>query len=408
MAGADAEGRCGGRRAAVGLLALALTFGCSAAATHDEGASAPGSLAVPPPPAAAAPSAPRAPQTATRIDRISIESAPPTTRVVLQLDGSVEPEVSLLENRRLVIDVPNTTCAALPRVVEGAGDALVERVRTGQHGPPENKSRIVIDLRQRADFSVRAQGDRIVAWLSPSDAATLERSERAALAAMRAVVVTSPRTADTLVSLMSVPVGAITVALPGVDDAPIAPGSRDGVLRLLCVGTVVPRKGQALLVDALSGLPGRWELTIVGSLETDPATADRLRAVIGEAGLGKRVRLVGELSSEALAMRYDASDLFVSASFYEGYCMALAEALARGLPIVAAAGGAVADTVPSAAGLLVSPGDRDALREALTRCVREPALLARLREGALLTRERLPRWQDTAARVEHALLGKAT
>ena len=177
MAGADAEGRCGGRRAAAGLLALALTFGCSAAATHDEGASAPGSLAVPPPPAAAAPSAPRAPQTATRIDRISIESAPPTTRVVLQLDGSVEPEVSLLENRRLVIDVPNTTCATLPRIVEGAGDALVERVRTGQHGPPENKSRIVIDLRQRADFSVRTQGDRIVAWLSPADAATAPSSD---------------------------------------------------------------------------------------------------------------------------------------------------------------------------------------------------------------------------------------
>lgn len=244
--------------------------------------------------------------------------------------------------------------------------------------------------------------------LSPSDAATLERSERAALAAMRAVVVTSPRTADTLVSLMSVPAGAITVALPGVDDAPIAPGSRGGVLRLLGVGTVVPRKGQALLVDALSGVPGRWELTIAGSLETDPATADRLRVVIGEAGLGKRVRLVGELSSEALAMRYDASDLFVSASFYEGYGMALAEALARGLPIVAAAGGAVADTVPSAAGLLVPPGDRDALREALTRCIREPALLARLREGALLARERLPRWPDTAACVEYALLGKAT
>ena len=244
--------------------------------------------------------------------------------------------------------------------------------------------------------------------LSSSDAAALERSERAALAAMRAVVVTSPRTADTLVSLMSVPAGAITVALPGVDDAPIAPGSRDGVLRLLCVGTVVPRKGQALLVDALSGVPGRWELTIVGSLETDPATADRLRAVIGETRLGERVHLVGELSSEALSVHYDASDLLVSASFYEGYGMALAEALARGLPIVAAAGGAVADTVPSAAGLLVPPGDRDALREALTRCVREPALLARLREGALLARERLPRWPDTAACVEYALLGKAT
>ncbi|MGD9510240.1 MAG: glycosyltransferase family 4 protein [Geminicoccaceae bacterium] len=241
--------------------------------------------------------------------------------------------------------------------------------------------------------------------LSAADAEALENSERAALAAVRSVVVTSPRTAGILAELMAVPEAAIAVAPPGTDHAPLAAGSSDGVLRLLSVGTVIARKAHALLVEALSDVPGRWELTIAGSLKTDPATAERLRAAICAAGLTGRVHLAGELSSEALAGLYDRSDLFVSASLYEGYGMALAVALARGLPIVAAAGGAVAETVPATAGLLVPPGDRDALRTALTRCTSEPTLLARLREGAIMARARLPRWPDTAARVERALLG---
>lgn len=241
--------------------------------------------------------------------------------------------------------------------------------------------------------------------LSAADAEALANSERAALAAVRSVVVTSPRTAETLTELMSVPEAAITVALPGTDDAPVAAGSSDGILRMLSVGSVIARKAHSLLVEALRNVPGPWELIIAGSLETDPATAERLRAVIGAAGLTGRVRLAGELSSEALVGLYERSDLFVSASLYEGYGMALAEALARGLPVVAAAGGAVAETVPATAGLLVPPGDRDALRAALTRCTSEPALLAQLRKGAIDARARLPRWPDTAARVERALLG---
>lgn len=108
---------------------------------------------------------------ATRIERVTIEGAPPTTRVVLQLDGSAEPEVSLLVNHRLVVDVPGASADALPRVIDGGGDPLVQRVRTGQHAEPERKARVVIDLRDRADFSVRRQGRRIVVFLAPADLA---------------------------------------------------------------------------------------------------------------------------------------------------------------------------------------------------------------------------------------------
>jgi glycosyltransferase involved in cell wall biosynthesis len=240
--------------------------------------------------------------------------------------------------------------------------------------------------------------------LAGTQAAALERSERAALAAVRATIVTSTRTGVTLRSLFGVPAASLAVCVPGTDPAPLAPGSADGVCRLLCIGTVTPRKAQALLVRALAGVDGAWELTIGGSLERDPATAAGLRAAIAELGLVDRVRLPGELDEGELAAAYASADLFVSASLYEGYGMALAEALARGLPIVAAAGGAVADTVPATAGLLVPPGDEAALRSALRRCIGHPEERRRLRMGAIQARDSLTTWGETAARVEQVLL----
>jgi glycosyltransferase involved in cell wall biosynthesis len=175
---------------------------------------------------------------------------------------------------------------------------------------------------------------------------------------------------------------------------------------MACVATVTPRKGHALLVEALSGLRDLdWELFCAGSLVRDVDTAAILRTAVAAAGLEERVRLLGEVDEASVAKLYERSDLCVSASLYEGYGMALAEALARGLPVVAAAGGAVADTVPPEAGLLVPPGDVLALRDALRRFLAEPGLAGRLRAGARAVRARLSGWDDTAAAVEGALLG---
>ena len=239
--------------------------------------------------------------------------------------------------------------------------------------------------------------------LAEAQAAALAASERAALATVRAVIVTSPRTAASLAELMGVPAGRITVAVPGTDPASPARRSSDGRVRMLCVGTVTPRKGHRVLIEALVGVEGHWELAIAGALDRDPAMAAELRAAIEAQGLGDRVRLLGELPEGDLAELYGRTDLLVSASFYEGYGMALAEALARGIPIVAAAGGAVAETVPQDAGLLVPPGDMAGLRGALRRFLAEPGLADRLRQGAMAARSGLPTWPATAERVEHAL-----
>jgi glycosyltransferase involved in cell wall biosynthesis len=74
--------------------------------------------------------------------------------------------------------------------------------------------------------------------------------------------------------------------------------------------------------------------------------------------------------------------------------MVLADALARGLPIVSTTAGAIPDTVPSSAGLLVPPGDAEALAGALARAIAEPELRARLAEGARQARAHLPGWAD--------------
>ena len=120
-------------------------------------------------------------------------------------------------------------------------------------------------------------------------------------------------------------------------------------------------------------------------------------------GLDERIKFAGELDQDALGPCYHGSDLAVLASFHEGYGMVLAEALARGLPVVSTTAGALPGTVPEAAGLLVPPGDPAALRRALARVMDDPALRGRLAEGAREARERLSTWPEAAARFAAAL-----
>jgi glycosyltransferase involved in cell wall biosynthesis len=175
-------------------------------------------------------------------------------------------------------------------------------------------------------------------------------------------------------------------------------------VQLLSVGAVSPRKGYDVLVRALEELQDLdWRATVVGATDRAPDTAAALKAAIAAAGLLERITLAGAVKDAELAALYDAADLFVSPSLYEGYGMVLAEAMARGLPIVASTGGAAAETVPDEAGLKVPPGDAPALRDALRRATRDAGLRARLAEASWQAGQRLPRWSDTARRIADVL-----
>lgn len=237
--------------------------------------------------------------------------------------------------------------------------------------------------------------------LAPERAAMLVEMERAALARAAAVIVTSPATAGTLATLLGVPPAKITVALPGVEPAARAKGQGPGrAPRLLAVGSLVPRKGYDVLVAALEKIADvPWDCRIVGALDRSPETSEAIRQEIASAGLTGRVSLAGTMTDREVEAEYDAADLFVLASHYEGYGMVFAEAMSRGLPVVACAGGATAETVPADAGLLVPPGDASGLADALRRVLADRDERQKLADAAWNHAAGLPRWRDAAERI---------
>lgn len=251
--------------------------------------------------------------------------------------------------------------------------------------------------------------------LTREAARALEESERRALASVRRVIVTSRATAA---ALRSYGVGPerITVVEPGTDQAPLARGSgrrlgdSESAVALLCVASVTPRKGHETLIRALASIRSRpWRLTCAGSLDRDPATGPRVLATARELGVDDRIAWVGDLAPTELAIEYDRADLFVLATLYEGYGMAVAEALARGLPVIGTATGAIPDLLEasgegaSAAGIVVAPGDVDGLRDALDATIGDADLRARLADAARSVRARLPTWEAAAGALARTL-----
>ena len=124
--------------------------------------------------------------------------------------------------------------------------------------------------------------------------------------------------------------------------------------------------------------------------------AARLDADIASHALENRVAVLGAVSSQHLATLYAEADVFALASHFEGYGMAYAEAVAHGLPVIGTTGGAIPDTVPSDAGLLVPPGDMPALAKALRRVIGDSDLRQRLTGGARAAAPQLPTWRQSA------------
>ncbi len=234
--------------------------------------------------------------------------------------------------------------------------------------------------------------------LSEATAATFRESERRALAEADAVITTSRATGEILAADYGVPETRITVAPPGTDPAPQARGSGGPRVRILSVGSLTPRKGHDVLLAALARLePLAWELTILGPGETGETAAALLRQA-ETAGIADRVTLAGPADADALARAYDGADLFALASRYEGFGMAYAEAMARGLPVVGSEIAAVGEATAGAA-CLVPPGDAAALAAALGPLIREPERRRELAARGRLAAAGFPSWGDTAARV---------
>lgn len=233
-------------------------------------------------------------------------------------------------------------------------------------------------------------------------------SERDALAACRGVLVTSEFTARRLGG-HGVERARVRAVRPGTDPVrrAIGPGP-EATPALICVAALTPRKGQDVLVRALCMVRDlRWTCVCAGSLDRAPDYAEAVERLAGEAGLTDRVRFPGECEPDRLDTLYHHASLFVLPSHYEGYGMALTDALARGLPVVSTTGGAIPDTVPADASRLVPPGNATALAEALRGLLADNTGAGRraaLATGARRHAKGLADWTQTAQAFADATL----
>ena len=230
--------------------------------------------------------------------------------------------------------------------------------------------------------------------LGDTDRAALAAIEKRLFPALSRVIVTSETTAHTLVADFAVPREKIAVITPGTDPVPRSSGSGGSGCHVLSVGTLIPRKGHDVLLRALARLFDLdWHLTIVGSADRDPAHAEQLAYLADTLGIASRVTFAGEVVGAGLQALWQRADLFALATHYEGYGMAVAEALAHGLPVAITQGGAAAALVPIEGGVVCVPGDADGLSKAMRRLIFSADLRRAMGDTAWQAGQALPTWK---------------
>jgi glycosyltransferase involved in cell wall biosynthesis len=230
----------------------------------------------------------------------------------------------------------------------------------------------------------------------------LFNNERENLRHAKRVIVPSPHTAKLLVLEYGVPTEIITVARPGIDRIDKVAKEKDPPL-ILSVGIQVPRKGHDVLLRALWSmreLP--WQPVIVGPA-LDLQYASSILHLSKELGLEARVTIAGQLSDEALSELYRSATVFALATRFEGYGMVFAEAMVHGLPIVSCNVGAVSETVPEQAGLLVQADEPEAFGLALAKLLESPGLRQKMASAALEAGAKLISWEESARLVGEML-----
>lgn len=238
--------------------------------------------------------------------------------------------------------------------------------------------------------------------LSDARKAHLFKTERDNLALATHVLVPSPHTADILTRDYDVAADKITIARPGTDQrARLRTATKPPLI--LSVGILHPRKGHDIVLRALAALGDHdWRAVIVGSAH-DADYAERLAQMVQELGLGDRVHLAGKLPDADLDALYAQASIFALATRYEGYGMVFDEALSWGLPIVSCDTGAVPQTVPRGAGVLVPPDAPDAFARALGQLLDDSSQRDEMAKRAALAGQNLPGWHD-AARIAGQVL----
>ena len=215
---------------------------------------------------------------------------------------------------------------------------------------------------------------------------------------------------------MGIDTGRVSIAPCGVDvglfsaDGPPAPKPRTH--RVLSVGRLVPRKGVDLVIRALPQLAAAGfddvELLIVGGgaepglLHADPEVR-RLLDLGRELGVAGKVTLRGQVPRGDMPGLFRSADAVVCTPWYEPFGIVPLEAMACGVPVVAAAVGGLQDTVlDHGTGLHVPPRDPEAIAGALAVLLGNPGLRAEMGSAGQVRARTRYSWDRVAAETEKA------
>lgn len=181
-------------------------------------------------------------------------------------------------------------------------------------------------------------------------------------------------------------------------------------LQIISVGNLTPRKGLHTLLAALSQLPSSdksaWRLTVIGSLEMEPAYVAQIRSQIIQEGLADNVTLLGRVPNVEIAEHLGRHDLFAMPSRYEGNPIVYIEALGVGLPVIGTTESAAHEIMTHGKdGFLVPPEQPMLLAEHLHTLLADRQQLAQMSLAAHQQYQSLPTWAESMSKIRDFLLG---
>ncbi len=169
------------------------------------------------------------------------------------------------------------------------------------------------------------------------------------------------------------------------------PSAKSGVeIQLITVANYVPAKGYEFLLEILNNLQDRnWQWYWVGEDVTDPPHSETLLSRVDHLGLAKRIFRPQVPNQAALAKLMAKMDIFLSASYFESYGMAMAEAVASGLAVITTQVGEASRLIDHGRnGFLVPLGQCDVYTQHLAELIDAPERLAAIKSKVRETRSR--------------------
>jgi glycosyltransferase involved in cell wall biosynthesis len=159
----------------------------------------------------------------------------------------------------------------------------------------------------------------------------------------------------------------------------------DGTFVALSLANLEPRKGLRDLISAsaLAARNGFAGEVLLAGRETEPGQKDDLLKHIAANGCDGRVRLLGVITGPNKETAFKRASCFVLPSYAEGLPMAMLEAMAHGMPVIATRVGAIPEVVTDGVeGFLIEPGDVAALADRMVQMERDPSLRHRMGQAA--------------------------